>query len=127
MLARKVNINDSDMEDLALELGSTVRRLDGSVFNSSGRAGVRRLPKPPVPEIAAAPPAPVSDNTALLKVLQDMVAKMQPQAVPEIRMPEINVPAPQVVVQAAKKCSWEFEFNRNPDGTIKSIKATPKE
>jgi hypothetical protein len=43
--------------------------------------------------------------------------------------PEIKVPEAQVVVQPAqsKPVSWTFEFERNADGTIKCIHATPKE
>jgi len=49
--------------------------------------------------------------------------------------PQINVevpaqPAPQVIVKmpaAPKVVAWTFEFERNADGTIKRIHATPKD
>jgi len=37
------------------------------------------------------------------------------------------MPQPQVVVNAAPRTAWTFEFIRNPDGTVRSIKATPKD
>ena len=58
----------------------------------------------------------------LLTVLANPV---QPPA-PQITMPEI--PAPQVIVQPTPErapVAWQFDFVRNADGSIQSIKATP--
>jgi len=44
-----------------------------------------------------------------------------------ITLPELSIPAPQVIIQPAARCSWVFEFERNRDGSIKSITATPKD
>lgn len=110
-----------DIEDLALELGGKVTHEDGRVFNAGGRAGATRLPKAaPTP---AAAPAPAADNSSLiLRQLVELLAR--PPQIPAT--PAVHIPAPQVVIQPAAKVSWEFEFKRNPDGSIKSITANPK-
>jgi hypothetical protein len=46
--------------------------------------------------------------------------------------PEVNVAPPKVEVvvqqpEAKKAVAWTFEFERNADGTIKRIHATPKD
>jgi hypothetical protein len=111
-----------DPEDLALELGSTINRKDGTVFNAAGRAGAQRL------RLAsnAAPPTPVTlpsvkhavEQPDIASILKELVHKMQPvvQHAPA---------APQVIVAPAPKTSWEFTFVRNKDGSIQSIKASP--
>jgi hypothetical protein len=113
--------NSTADEDLALELGAKLVRTDGSIFNAGGRVGVTRLPinKAPVPVTPPVPQPPPQDNSAMLQVLQLMVEKMQPQPTPEF-----NIPAPVVTVQPAQRVlDWTFDFSRNPDGTIKSIRA----
>lgn len=56
-----------------------------------------------------------------------MEALSKPQAVPQITMPTLEVPAPIVHVQAAQPSqqvlAWTFTFERNNDGTIRSIYA----
>jgi hypothetical protein len=44
---------------------------------------------------------------------------------PNITLPQLSIPAPQVIIQPAARCSWVFEFERNRDGSIKSITAKP--
>lgn len=110
---------------MALELGATVRRPDGSVFNSSGRAGVARLRKViPAETKPVEAPAPVQQNghEQLTAALMEMMQKLH---VPQPAPPTVNVAPAQVTVQPQARCSWEFSFTRNNDGTIKSIKATP--
>ena len=115
----------ADLEDLALELGASVRGPDGKVFNSAGRAGATRLPK-----VEAAPAAPVVRESDMSAKLMQMMAELmaRQQAAPVVNVPEVKVPAPTVVVQPAEKaapCSWKFSFERNRDGSIKSITASP--
>lgn len=111
-----------DVEDLALELGATVRHSDGSVFNSAGRSGVTRLRKPTVEPAPAPAPVQQSGHEQLTTALLEMMQKLH---VPQSAPPTVNVAPAQVTVQPQTRCSWEFSFTRNPDGTIKSIKATP--
>lgn len=55
----------------------------------------------------------------------------RPQPAPQVSVnPDIKVEQPSVVVQPAtvqqqKPVPWTFEFERNEDGTIRRIKATP--
>jgi hypothetical protein len=120
-----LTIDPSYLEDLVLETGGTLHRGDGSVLNASGKPIGYRLPKK---KAEPAPVAPVQQdpykagNEALVNALADMVSKLhlqQPQA------PVVNVPEPSVVIQPASKVSWRFEFERNPDKTIKAIIAKP--
>lgn len=66
-------------------------------------------------------------QTALL-MQKLMEALSKPQAMPMITMPKLEVPAPVVHVQAAQPSQqvldWTFTFERNSDGTIKSITAS---
>jgi hypothetical protein len=107
-------------EELALELGGKIKYADGTVFNSAGRSGVHRLPKP----VAVPQPAPVvapqQDNSELLAKVVALLAREQPAAV----APAVNVPAPVVTVQPAPRVlDWTFTFEHNRDGSIKSIRA----
>lgn len=70
-----------------------------------------------------------AQNELLLKALERLA---QPAQAPQVTLqPEIKVetlPA-QVVVQPAearRPVAWTFEFERNGDGTIKRIHASPK-
>jgi hypothetical protein len=74
----------------------------------------------------------VADRAKAVKLetlLNSVLAALStPQRVeiPSIAIPQ--APAAQVVVtpaQEAKPCSWDFVFTRNPDGSIKSIRANP--
>jgi len=60
----------------------------------------------------------------MTKVLETLANPQQAPA-PVVNVPEIQVPAPTVVVQPQQRSSWEFSFVRNTDGTIKSITAKP--
>ena len=120
-----LNIDPSFLEDMVLEHGGTLNRADGSVFNASGSPAGYRLPKRGTAkaETASQPlPAPAADSSALANVLADLVSKIQPQ---QQVAPVVNVPEPTVVFQPAAKVSWRFEFERNPDKTLKAITATP--
>ena len=112
-----------DLESLALELGGSVTHKNGRVFNASGRSGAAKLP---ARSTTVAPPEPVAPpvdrNAELMAKVVELLARPAP-APPE----PLPMPAPSVVVQAAPRTSWEFAFRRNPDGTIASITATPKE
>lgn len=62
----------------------------------------------------------------LQKVLERLA---QPQPAPQVRVTAETPPAQVVVTpsEPRKSVSWTFEFERNADGTIKRIHATPKE
>lgn len=120
-----------DVEDLALELGATVEYANGRKFNTAGTKAQRK-PKLQVvekedeeedeEEEKRKPPA--VDTSLLQQVIQQLSAALnRPVAV---TLPEM--PTPQVTVQAGNPVtpvSWVFEFERNPNGTIKRINATP--
>ena len=118
-----------DLKELALETGATITSPDGKRFNTGGVTAKRSpLPKPataapvaaPVP--APTPPVPVPDMSDILKQLIAMMNRPV-----EVKLPPM--PAPQVVVKEAQvqpvvaPRSWTFEFERNSNGTIKSITA----
>ena len=65
-------------------------------------------------------------NTLLEKVLESMA---KPAPVPQVTVAVPESKPAQVVVQPPKNkaVAWTFEFERNDDGTIKRIHATPKE
>lgn len=127
-----VKLGDAyDLEDLALETGSTVEYPDGRKFNSGGEVAKRRPPKvaPVVDEDEAedkkeAPEPPSPELLALLKQLVAVVSRPV-----EVRLPPM--PAAQVVVKEAPEPSsakaWTFEFERNSNGTIKRINARSTE
>lgn len=99
-------------EELALELGGTIKRADGTVFNSAGRSGVYRLPK-------RAEPPPQDPMAAVLEKMTELLAR--PAPAPEIPAPVVHV---QPAAPAAKPIlAWAFTFERNADGTIKTIRA----
>ena len=112
-----------DIEDLALETGATVEYANARSFNTTGRQAARAV-KPkmaPAPVVQPEPPKP--DVSADL--LRQMIAVLNRPV--DVRLPEM--PAPQVTVAAApvvKPTSWSFEFERNSNGTIKRINATPQ-
>lgn len=64
-------------------------------------------------------------------LFERLVTALEQQKAPTINVPPAQppeIPPAQVVVQppaAQPRCSWKFEFERNPDGTIKSITANP--
>lgn len=118
-----------NIEDLALEMGATVNYADGGKFNTSRMQG-KRTPKPiPIaplaPVVSAAPVAPKNDET--VEMLKQVISLLNRPV--EVRMPDM--PAPQVTVTAsapvAQPVRWAFEFDRNPNGTIKRINATPQQ
>lgn len=125
-----VKLDDfDDVEDLALELGAVVEYADGRKFNTAGTQA-KRQSKPPRPTPAPAPPpvvVPSQDNSAALmqQIVQQLsTALSRPVSVmlPEMPVPQVTVAA----APAAKPTSWSFEFERNPNGTIKRINATPQ-
>jgi hypothetical protein len=120
-----LNVDPSLLEDLSLELGASIHRPNGSVFNSSGAKGGYRLPKrQPVSDVPEriTPPVTAEGNAALAKVLAEFVDKIN---IPAPSAPVVNVPEPSVVFQPTARVSWRFEFERNPDKTLKAITATP--
>jgi hypothetical protein len=126
-----VKLGDAyDLEDLALETGSSIDYADGSKFNSAGEVAKRRAPKAvAMPEAEddenETPEPPNPEMMALLKQLVTVVSRPV-----EVKFPPI--PAPQVTVQATEQKvvapkAWTFEFERNSNGTIKRINAKSTE
>jgi hypothetical protein len=127
-----IRLDDSDdVEDLALELGATVEYANGRKFNTAGMKALRKAKLNVVEdeedeeEEAEEKRSPSAVDTSLLQqVIQQLsTALNRPVAV---TLPEM--PVPQVTVQAGNPVtpvSWVFEFERNPNGTIKRINATP--
>jgi len=122
-----VRLNDLyDLEDLALETGATVEYANGRKFNTSGREALRTPKQKAVAPAPVEPVQPKPDVSADL--LRQMIAILNRPV--DVRLPEM--PAPQVTVTVpaqavSKPVSWTFEFERNTNGTIKRINATPKE
>jgi hypothetical protein len=118
-----------NLEDLALELGATVEYDDGRKFNTAQMRGKRpvkpRTEMAPPPMASVAPVAPKNDET--VEMLKQVISLLNRPV--EVRMPDM--PAPQVTVTAsapvAQPVRWAFEFDRNPNGTIKRINATPQQ
>jgi hypothetical protein len=86
------------------------------------RAVKPKVPAPtPAPIVQPEPPKP--DVSADL--LRQMISILNRPV--DVRLPEM--PVPQVTIAAApaaKPTSWSFEFERNSNGTIKRINATPQ-
>ena len=115
------------IEDLALEVGATVDYPDGRKFNTE-RVKEKRQVRPRPVAVAPAPVVPQAqkpDETA--EILKQIISLLNRPV--EVRMPDI--PAPQVSVTAATPATqpvrWAFEFDRNPNGTIKRINAIPQQ
>lgn len=102
---RNLDVSDESIKGLALELGVPVEFQGGGVFNSTGSKGV--LPRVSKEKTAA------DQTQQLLSRLVDIAAR-QP-AGPE--SPQVTVHAP------TPPSNWTFTFERNDDGTIKSIRA----
>jgi len=116
------------IEDLALEVGATVDYANGRKFNTSQvrdkrPSKPRAMPAPPVASVT--PEAPKNDET--VEMLKQVISLLNRPV--EVRMPDM--PAPQVSVTAATPVAqpvrWAFEFDRNPNGTIKRINAIPQQ
>ena len=106
MTRQPVSFSNSDLEDMALELGATIESATGSVFNASGRKGTR---------LPSRPPEPVAEPLhKILAQLVEIAARPAPDTLPVL-------PAPAAIAP----WSGTFEFIRNPDGTLARIKAVP--
>lgn len=121
-----------DPEELALELGATIESPDGSKFNTAGaklkRKPVAAPPPPPEPEDEdedETPEPPHPEVLALLKQIVEVVKRPVEVTIPPIPAPQVTVKAPDQKVSAPK--AWTFDFERNPNGTIKRINAIVKE
>ena len=108
------NVQDDDLEDFALEFGGTVDDETGRVYNSAGNRAVRHASK-----VAPDPDEPMRQLIAQVAEL----AKRPVQV--SVAAPAVTVQSPKAI--AHKPTAWTFEFERNNDGTIKSITASPKE
>jgi len=115
-----------DLKELALETGATIASPDGKRFNTGGVVAKRHpLPKPAAVASAPAPvTAPAPAGPDLTDILKQLIAVMNRPV--EVHIPPM--PAPQVVMKEAPAAApvprkWTFEFERNSNGTIKSITA----
>ena len=113
-----------DIEDMALEAGATVEYADGRKFNTAGVQAPRqkKVAPPPPPPTPAPPPAPDA-NAALVKQLMALLNRPVQVSLPELPAPNVVVNPPAVAAPRAPT-KWVFEFERNSNGTIKSITAT---
>lgn len=117
------------LEDLALKTGATVEYGDGRKFNTTkirGRKVAKQQESEPSPPQEPIIPAAEPRQEFTAEMFQQLLALLNRPV--EVRLPEI--PAPQVTVATpeqptSKQVSWSFEFERNPNGTIKRISATP--
>lgn len=68
-------------------------------------------------------------DSKMLDLMEKLLTQQpHPQPVVHVAAPNIDVPPAQVIVQPTvpqPRSSWKFEFERNADGTIKSITANP--
>lgn len=118
-------------EDLALEVGAKVAFADGRKFNTEGVKVTKTstpvdLKRGTGEPVAKPAPEPVAQVDLSMELMQQMIALMNRPAA----APVVSVPAPVVNIPEAKPTkavSWTFDFIRNADGTLKSIKATPQE
>lgn len=112
-----------DLEDLALETGATIEYATGRRFNTAG-VQTKRQPKAAMAEVKPETPlAPVSANDDLVKQLLTLLNRPVQVSIPELPAPNVVVNSP-AAAAAATPSKWVFEFDRNPNGTIKSITAT---
>lgn len=122
----KVTLPETTIDDIALEVGAVLVRSDGSVFNKAARV-VNRV-KSQVDDVA--PPPTGIDAATLQAIVEAVLSKLPPPThVVDVKVPELAIPAappPTVVVQKPTH-GWEFEFERNGDGSIKKIVARPVE
>lgn len=125
MAAKPLKLDPESVKALALELGAEVEFEDGRVFNAEQRnVESRPRPKPAAPPPPPAPSIdlkPLLDQLAALSVSQKALA----DAVSSAQAPQVVVPAPQVTVTPRKVTSWRFDFERNGDGTIRALVASP--
>lgn len=106
-----------NVEDLALELGASVTREDGSIFNAARRSGASRLARVSTPEAPAQPapppsPPPPDTNAELLQRVVELLAR--PPVAPEVHLPVAQAPAPR---------KWNFKVHY-VNGRLDSIEAT---
>lgn len=114
-----------DHKALALRLGASIDYGDGRVFNASGR---KAPPARPAPAPAPVVQPPVDNgHEKLAAALQEMMSRLHVQQAAPQPAPVVNVAPAQVVVNPQPRCSWDFDFIRNADGSIKTIKATPRQ
>lgn len=115
-----------NLEDLALETGSTIEYSNGKKFNSAGVEGQRRVtPKEPVVKQVPAPePVAKPQNNEIVNQLLALLNRPIEVKVPPVQPPQVTVNPPSVTVAPV---TWVFDFERNANGTIKRITATPQE
>jgi hypothetical protein len=119
-----------DVDDLALETGATVESPDGRKFNSAGVVAKRKpvvapAPEPEVEDEDEGPEPPHPEVLALLKQLVEVVKRPVEVTIPPIPAPQVTVKAAEQKVSPPK--AWTFDFERNPNGTIKRINAVVKD
>lgn len=123
----KARIDHYNIEDLALETGAQVTYADGRKFNSAGLQAQRKRPEPtppPAPVAAPTPEPPKSDDRMadMMKQILSLLNRPVEVKLPEMPTPNVVVKAPDVMPMPPTE--WVFEFERNPNGTIKRINAS---
>ena len=109
------NVSHSHLKGIASELGAALELPGGKVFNAAGNKGSFGMSR------AEKQPDHVKAQKDQNQLMRQMLDRMNVAPVAQ------HLPAPQVTVVQEKVAptSWDFEFVRNPDGTLKSIKANP--
>lgn len=107
---------EDDLEDLALELGATVEYASGEVFNSAGNKSRRK---------SVEAKQVVDRDAVLVALLAQVVELVKRPAQVNVAPPNVVVNPSKVLLQSQKKSGWTFAFDRNNDGSIKSITAHP--
>jgi hypothetical protein len=112
-----------DLEDLALETGASIEFTDGRKFNTTKTQSKRT-----VKEDSPQPQMIRSDNTAeILKQIVLLLSRPVEVVIPPMPAPQVTVNLPEEKEddeEEDKPVRWVFEFERNPNGTIKRIEAT---
>jgi hypothetical protein len=112
-----------DLEDLALEIGASIEFTDGRKFNTMKAQSMRT-----VKEDSPQPQMIRSDNTAeILKQIVLLLSRPVEVVIPPMPAPQVTVNLPEEKKddeEEDKPVRWVFEFERNPNGTIKRIEAT---
>lgn len=112
----------ADLKALALETGASVE-IGSQRFNTTGdklKPGPRKVEAQPAAEPSPPPPAPVPAPAPAPEVHVDLapVAQAQSQIGTMLAQALMSMPRPAEPVR-----EWEFTINRNPDGTLASIRA----
>lgn len=118
-----------DLEDLALETGAAIEFADGRKFNTS-KVELKRKKSEPV-QPSAARTSSTAETAEILKQIVTLLSRPVEVVIPPMPAPQVtvNLPPKEDDDESEDKednpVRWVFEFERNPNGTIKRIEAIP--